>query len=118
MKYNCPNCGAAVEYDLHKCPYCGTSYFDMSCIDFEQETPVYLKLKLKLNQGGNPFYITQLVIPRLTDITFNSDCVEYTNHYGQVINRMRTQNRITTNLSFSAIPMQNQEMMIAVCEKE
>lgn len=116
MKYNCPNCGAVVEYDLHKCPYCGTSYFDMSCIDFEQGTPVYLKLKL--NQGGNPIYITQLVMPKLTDIEATCDYIEYTNPYGQVLHRMRTGQRITTNLSFEAIPMQNREMMIATYEKE
>lgn len=35
-KLNCPNCGAPFEIETHKCPYCGTSYFDMGCIDFEK----------------------------------------------------------------------------------
>jgi len=30
---NCPNCAAPYDAALNKCPYCGTSYFDMSCID-------------------------------------------------------------------------------------
>ena len=31
---NCPNCGAVYEIDKNKCPYCSTSYYDMSAIDF------------------------------------------------------------------------------------
>ena len=27
---NCPNCGAPLEAEVNKCPYCGTSYFDFS----------------------------------------------------------------------------------------
>ena len=33
MKTNCPNCGAVIDPEQHKCSYCGTSYFDMSEID-------------------------------------------------------------------------------------
>ena len=32
---NCPNCGAALESNICKCPYCGTSYFDISAIDID-----------------------------------------------------------------------------------
>ena len=30
---NCPNCGAPNDPHLNKCPYCGTSYFDLTAID-------------------------------------------------------------------------------------
>lgn len=46
---NCPNCGAVYEIDKNKCPYCGTSYYDMSAIDFEDGEPFYLKIKTKMN---------------------------------------------------------------------
>lgn len=29
-KYNCVNCGAPIDYEQVKCPYCGTYYFDLS----------------------------------------------------------------------------------------
>ncbi len=38
---NCPNCGAVYETDKNKCPYCGTSYFDMSFVDFTNGIPFY-----------------------------------------------------------------------------
>lgn len=43
---NCPNCGAPYEIELNTCPYCGTSYFDMSAIDIGERRPFYLKIKM------------------------------------------------------------------------
>lgn len=43
---NCPNCGAPYKVELNTCPYCGTSYFDMSAIDISENKPFYLKLKI------------------------------------------------------------------------
>ena len=42
---NCPNCGAPEDVELNKCPYCGTSYFDMSAIDMEMHEPFFLKIR-------------------------------------------------------------------------
>lgn len=42
---NCPNCGAAYEIDKNKCPYCGTSYYDMSAVNFEDGEPFYKDIK-------------------------------------------------------------------------
>lgn len=42
---NCPNCGAPYNVELNKCPYCGTSYFDMSAIDMETHEPFFLKIR-------------------------------------------------------------------------
>ena len=47
MKTNCPNCGAVINPEQHKCSYCGTPYFDMSAIDFENGKPFYLKIKTR-----------------------------------------------------------------------
>ena len=30
LSKNCPNCGAPIEAGLIKCPFCGTSYYDLS----------------------------------------------------------------------------------------
>lgn len=38
---NCPNCGAPITSE--KCPYCGTLFYDFSCIDIQE--PTYLKIK-------------------------------------------------------------------------
>lgn len=43
---NCPNCGAPYDVSSDTCPYCKTSYFDMSAIDITSHEPFYLKLKV------------------------------------------------------------------------
>lgn len=40
---NCPNCGAVLEIDKVKCPYCGTSYFDLSAIPARE--PFFARVK-------------------------------------------------------------------------
>ena len=34
---NCINCGAPIEHNTTKCPYCNTSYFDFTNIDFDNK---------------------------------------------------------------------------------
>lgn len=109
MKYNCPNCGAVIEYDLHKCPYCGTSYFDMSCIDFEEGTPFYLKFKTSMN--GSPVYITHLVVPELVRMEISQDnCVVKGQNGIPIGSAVRSKN-LTTNIIFNAVTMQNNQLM-------
>ncbi len=54
---NCPNCGAPNDPYLNKCPYCGTSYFDLTSIDIADGKPMFLKIKVQNT------IITQLVRP-------------------------------------------------------
>lgn len=51
MNRNCPNCAAPYDIGEVKCPFCGTLYLDLSCIDFDAHKPVFLKLRM----GGNVF---------------------------------------------------------------
>ena len=59
---NCPNCGAPLEADICKCPYCGTSYFDISAISIGNREPFYLKLKLDDPVGKGYTVITAYVV--------------------------------------------------------
>ena len=43
---NCPNCGAPIDIERYKCAYCGTSYYDFSCISIQSQKPFFLKLNL------------------------------------------------------------------------
>lgn len=110
LKINCPNCAAPIEPELNKCPYCGTTYFDMSCIDFENEKPFYLKIKTKWN--GIDCYITQFVKPKLTTIKQFYSTNSITGGIGNsAIARMSTETRLTTNVSFSSLPFGENELM-------
>lgn len=41
---NCPNCGAPIDVTNNKCEYCGTSYFDLSCIPLNE--PFFLTINV------------------------------------------------------------------------
>ena len=99
---NCPNCGAPYDIDVNKCPYCGTSYFDLSALDFSTREPFYLKIKTNMN--GVPCYITQLVRPSANvSMEFSSDTVEACDMFGNIVSTFNTSSSLTTNISFEAV---------------
>lgn len=102
MKYNCPYCGAVIEPDLHKCPYCGIQYLDISYINFNEKTPIVLKLKI--GDGDDPTYITQCVLPRV-DLDASRDYKEIANSDSYLLAKLITGTHIHTNLSFESTHM-------------
>ena len=80
---NCPNCGAPLESDVCKCPYCGTSYFDISAINLDAGEPFYLKVRT--NWGGKPAIVSALVhaIPSMS-ITMEAETIHYGGESWQV----------------------------------
>jgi hypothetical protein len=99
---NCPNCGAPYDIGLNKCPYCGTSYYDLSALDFTTHEPFYLKIKTEMN--GMPCYITQLVRPRADmSIDFSSETVDVYGAFGNSICTFTKSHTMTTNISFEAV---------------
>lgn len=104
---NCPNCGAVYEPEKNKCPYCGTSYFDMTAINIPAREPFYLKVKAEM--GGTPIYITQKVIADINHSTPHiileqeEACAQRAGST-EYISYVSRQCQCTTNLSFIAIP--------------
>lgn len=100
---NCPNCAAPYDVEFNKCPYCGTSYYDLSALNLSEQEPFYLKIKVDRN--GKSYYITQLVRPRMDDISmeFNSNTVEYRSGIGNKVVEVIRSNNLVTNLSFEAV---------------
>ena len=101
-KLNCPNCGAPISADNNKCPYCDTSYFDLSAIDINDNKPFYLKIRMGKQT------ITQLVrvIPNISvEITDNTYSA-----YGGIGNKLLTFNtnrNMSINMEFKAIQQSN-----------
>lgn len=92
---NCVNCGAPFNIELNKCPYCGTSYFDMSCLDLDSGKPFALKIKTKIN--GKNCFITQMVRP-LINLS-----IEFSQDYS-----------VKTNLSLESITLPNQKETLRI----
>ena len=99
---NCPNCAAPYNVQLNKCPYCGTSYYDLSALNLSACEPFYLKIKTEMN--GSPCYITQLVRPR-ADISmeFSSESALAYDRFGNRVCTFTRNNCLTTNLTFDAV---------------
>lgn len=110
---NCPNCGAIYEIDKNKCPYCGTSYYDMSAVDFESGEPFYLKIRTNIN--GQQVCITQLVKPILNIIAMSTDTVDCYVHNDKVASYISNRS-LTTNISFIGISDQNGNLMTMTVE--
>jgi hypothetical protein len=114
---NCPNCGAPYDMDLNKCPYCHTSYYDLSALDFTTREPFYLKIKTEMN--GMPCYITQLVRPRADMcMEFSSDTVDCCGGYGNIIHTYHANKTLTTNISFEAVTSTRHKNLCTIEIKE
>lgn len=65
-KTNCPNCGASIEPDQIKCPFCGTRYIDIESLGLYE--PTYLRLKIPDYKGKKREYIVYAAM-RKAEIT-------------------------------------------------
>lgn len=95
---NCPNCAAPYDVSLNKCPYCGTSYFDLSAIDISNTEPFYLKIK-----SGNMTYTSKVVVKGDASITISKDYVDTVNKYGDVVGRVVTDKSVDIDIGFKSV---------------
>jgi hypothetical protein len=71
-KTNCVNCGAAKDIDAIKCPFCGTTYLDLTAIDFSSNAPVVCDFVLP----GSRDVLQMVAMPRLETAKLWQDCTE------------------------------------------
>jgi hypothetical protein len=97
-KLNCPNCGAPISAVDNKCPYCNTSYFDLSSIDINNNEPFYLKIQM------GKMTLTQLVrvLPD-TSINLESNSCSFYDSLDNKLYEFTTSNNMFTDLKFEAI---------------
>lgn len=65
---NCVNCGCAKDPEATKCPHCGTTYFDITAIDFDSGKPIALTCIMP----GSKQKATMLAIPYMNEISITS----------------------------------------------
>ena len=110
---NCINCGAPFDVELNKCPYCGTSYFDMSCLDFDSGKPFARQIKTK--RTGKDCFITQMIRP------LNNLSIEISQDYDEIYGGAKGYygkyicgQSVKTSLSFEAITLPNQKEILRI----
>ena len=106
MKTHCPSCGAPFEIGQIKCPYCRTTYYDLSAIDFDTKDPIFLTIK------KDNMLITQKVKPSLATFETTCDEVFATDKYGHKLAALCTNRTLDTNISFTAIPDEHNNLVV------
>lgn len=99
---NCPNCGAPYKVELNTCPYCGTSYFDMSAIDIGERRPFYLKLKM-----DDKVFTSKVIAEPEVTINFYEDTYSALGRYGEV-GRVVVNRNIDIDMRFKSVYDPNQ----------
>lgn len=107
-RVRCLHCGAEIISGVDKCPYCDTSYYDFTHIDFNSDKPIVLRFK-----NGN-YTVEQLVVPHLDTIESSSDTTDVTDCSGNIIKKIYVRKYMTTNINFEAIPMSDGSLIKVV----
>lgn len=105
MRTNCVNCGSAIDTEVDKCPFCGTSYFDLTAIDFTSSDPVALRLRIPF--GQDKATVSMLAIPEFGSIQQEANTVSCYGGYGQEIARIVSSYSVNVDLSFHAVNKNN-----------
>ena len=104
MKLNCPNCGAPINKETNKCPYCNTSYFDFSNVDIDNEEPFYLRIK------KGDIYIVSLVKAKNTNITFTTDSVTFYGYGDKKLGNVTTSSSVEIDMEFQSVLDKNKTL--------
>ena len=103
-KTNCVNCGAAKDTSEIKCPFCGTTYLDLTAIDFSSDDPVVCQFVLPQRfHGGKRMVMSMLAIPHLDTITQTANTVDVMGYGGLRLTTMVTGYDIDIGVSFTPI---------------
>lgn len=89
-KTNCINCGAAKDTSEIKCPFCGTTYLDLTAIDFSDGKPVVCQfvlpdnISLVKNGVRGRAVMSMLAVPTLEQMTMSPNTVSVYGGFGNV----------------------------------
>ncbi len=106
-KTNCINCGASKDVDDIKCPFCGTTYLDLTAIDFDSGKPVVCQFvmpsQFRMGNKNSRVIMSMLAIPQLNTITQTANTIDITGGYGTRIATLTTGYDIDIDVSFKPI---------------
>lgn len=79
-KTNCINCGAAKDTSEIKCPFCGTTYLDLTAIDFSSDDPVVCQFilpnNIRLGDSDGHVIMSMLAVPKLEEMSMTANTVD------------------------------------------
>ena len=112
---NCVNCGAAKDINEIKCPHCGTTYLDLTMIDFTSDAPVVCKFVLPVY--GKKAVLSMLAKPKLEEMTVHTN-FEDVIHNGTKLCKHTLPSEDSLGLSFSPIMRPDKPLMELEVQKK
>lgn len=120
-KTNCINCGAAKDTSEIKCPFCGTTYLDLTAIDFSSGNPVVCQFVLpvscetvnsphKLMRRGKTV-MSMLAIPQLEEISQTANRVDVFGGCGERIHSFIDSWDVNVGVSFKPVERKNSKTL-------
>lgn len=117
-KTNCINCGAAKDTSEIKCPFCGTTYLDLTAIDFASGDPVVCEFVLPQYDSATRYregdivqkdrmIMRMLAVPSLDKIDVQREVSYVHNGWGTPLLAFETGTDINVGVSFRPIPWKN-----------
>lgn len=115
-KTNCVNCGAAKEIWQLKCPFCGTTYLNMTDIDFTSDDPVACEFVLPYSKDR--VVMTMLARPRLREITMESNPVTVYGYGGRPLCSVNTGYEMNIGIEFQPVERPGSKELFALRKEE
>lgn len=109
MSVNCVNCGAAIEHSTIKCPFCGTSYFDFTHIDFNTDKPIAVKFKLP-----GDYIFSCLARPRLDELSVKDETVCAVDCWGSPIITLNSHKSAEASVYFDLIAQDGNRVLYTI----
>ena len=120
-KTNCINCGAAKDTSEIKCPFCGTTYLDLTAIDFASGDPVVCQFVLpnnvRIGNSDGRVIMSMLAVPQLDEISQTANTIDITGCDGRRISSLTTGYDINVGVSFRPIERRDKSV-ITLCVEE
>lgn len=117
-KTNCINCGAAKDIDEIKCPFCGTTYLDLTAIDFASGDPVVCQFVLpsgvRLGESKDRVVMSMLAIPQLDEIVQTAKTVDVFGYGGRRLSSFTTGYDVNIGVSFRPVARNDRSEILSL----
>lgn len=120
-KTNCINCGAAKDTSEIKCPFCGTTYLDLTAIDFSSNKPVVCEFVLPHSIGTTyqdgdivckeKTIMRMFAVPRLGEMSVRNNYITVTGGCGDPIATFCDRTEVNVGVSFQPVKKPGHPML-------
>lgn len=102
-KTNCINCGAAKDTSDIKCPFCGTSYVDLTALDLDKNEKVALVFKAP----GGKYTVSMLARPYFDSMNVQYHSKDIYADNGNILAQFTDSATVEVGITFQPVCQKN-----------